>query len=266
MCAVLRRRLRDHRLRLPGRRRARHPARPPEPGPAAPRRWTATSCMSSGTTSGSSRRRPTASADQPAAGRGEPPADGVPSAWCSCGRARWRFPPRAAGARAVAVDRLGGAAGAQWALVAMFLADALDPGGLRAPEARATAPRRGDPARRAAGAGRAARAAGAAPDPPDHGTRGRRPGDVDQVTSARGPLGGLERHCHVVERAHRRCRTTRPLGGAGTVPLFRVLDVHYVETPLLSLVGTAGTRRAHGRPRSSRCSPAPTRPPTPRAC
>jgi predicted PurR-regulated permease PerM len=180
--------------------------------------------MSTGTTSGSSTRRPTASADQPADGWGEPRAGGVPERVVL-------VRPRTVAMSALVLLGLALALwivwvarqALTWVAVAMFLAVALDP-------AVSALERRGLRRRGAATAVvflAALLALGgllALLVPPlirqVEGLAAAVPGYVDQLTSGRGPLGSLERHYHVVERAREAVSgsaATRLLGGAGTV-------------------------------------------------
>src|SRR3954469_24954532 len=181
--------------------------------------------MSTGTTSGSSRRRPpTASADQPAGGWGEPRADGVPERMVL-------VRPRTVAMSALVLLALALALWIVWAarqvltwvLVAMFLAVALDPA-VSALERRGL--RRRGPTTAVIFLAALLALAGllALLVPPlvrqVEGLVAAVPGYVDQLTSGRGPLGSLERHHHVVERAQKAVSgdaAARLLGGAGTV-------------------------------------------------
>src|SRR3954451_19420048 len=159
--------------------------------------------MSTGTTSGSSRRRPTAVADQPAAGSGETRADGVPERVVL-------VRPRTVAMSALVLLALALALwivwlarqALTWVLVAMFLAVALDP-------AVSALERRGLRRRGAATAvvflAALLALAGllALLVPPligqVEGLVDAVPGYLEQLTSGRGPLGSLERHYHVIE-------------------------------------------------------------------
>ena len=180
--------------------------------------------MSTGTTSGSSRHRPTASTEPPGAGSGESRADRVPERVVL-------VHPRTVAMSALVLLALALALwivwvarqALTWVLVAMFLAVALDP-------AVSALERHGLRRRGAATAviflAALLALAGllALLVPPlirqVEGLVAAVPGYVDQLTSGRGPLGSLERHYHVVERAQQAVSddaATRVLGGAGTV-------------------------------------------------
>jgi len=167
---------------------------------------------------------PTASADQPAADWSELRADGVPERVVL-------VRPRTVAISALVLLALALALwivwlarqALTWVLVAMFLALALDP-------AVSALQRRGLRRRGAATAvvflAALLALAGllALLVPPlirqVEGLVAAVPGYVDQLTSGRGPLGSIERHYHVVERAREAASgdaATRLLGGAGTV-------------------------------------------------
>lgn len=166
----------------------------------------------------------TASADRAAADRDQPRADGVPERVVLVRPRTVAMSALVLLALALALWIVWAARQAlTWVLVAMFLALALDP-------AVSALERRGLRRRGAATAviflATLLALAGllALLVPPllhqVEGLAAAVPGYADQLTSGRGPLGSLQRHYHVVERAREAVSgdaATHLLGGAGTV-------------------------------------------------